>query len=261
MEVYSLILAEDVPVPVARIGSPIATLLDRPAGEITRLFRQRPWILLEEVPADLLDPIFEILGREGVVAKAIPETYMPVLPHPLRVRIADPMEKGIFLQAAEPPAPPLLPWNGLTVVSAGLLELTEEEAASGTDVQPTGASPDLTTPGSAAMAAGRKTTRDYVLVDLVWTGENATRLRIDAGRFLYDCLGDRMKPLSRENMRTLLLDIGARIPSAVVTPRTARFLEGAPTSAYRFRTLQAFEDYTRWCLQAREEELLEQDST
>ncbi len=258
METYSVLLIEEQPLPAPALAASLAAVLERPLGELTRGLREHPWILAEDVPADALDAVFEVLSREKVRAKAVPGIHMPVLPPPLRVRIADPLEKGIFLQAAQPPAPPLLPWEGLTVVSTGLLSLTEEEARSGTEIQPGASGPDLTTPGSAALVSGRKRMQDHILTDLVWTEKTPMRLRIDAGTFRYDYLGKRMRPSSRENLRLLLSDIRNRAPEAWFAARTERFLDGAPTSTFRFRNLPAFESYTLWNLQAREEARLEE---
>jgi len=126
MESYTVLLSREVPVSVADIAAPLARVLDRPTVEVTRGLRESPWVLLRDVPAVKLDEVFATLSAASIPAKAVPEAWLPRLPPPLAVRIADPMPKGLFLQSAEPPAPPVLPWSNLEVVSMGFVDLGGE---------------------------------------------------------------------------------------------------------------------------------------
>ncbi|MHC4469697.1 MAG: hypothetical protein ACYS99_01925 [Planctomycetota bacterium] len=250
MESYLVLLGRDTDVPVTQIAGPLSKVVDRPTVEITRQLRDRPWILLEDVPATALDAVFEVLAREEVLAKAIPEMHMPAMPEPLRLRYGEPLPRGLFLQRAAPPAPAVLPWSGLKIVSAGYLPVQPGESL--------GVELLHDTPGSAPMGAGRKREQDMLLVDIIGAHEEPLRLRIDAREFNYDYLGDRMLSSSRENVRLLIGDIQKRAPHARFTERTEKLVSGSATAEFRFRSLVAFETYNRWVLQAVEEEALEE---
>jgi hypothetical protein len=250
MESYFVLLSRDEPVPATDLASPLAEVLEMPAVEITRQIRDRPWVLLDDVPATALDAVFDVLVAHGVSAKAVPEIHMPTLPEPLRLRYGEPLPKGMFLQRAAPPAPAILPWDGLRIVSAGYLPVKPDESL-GAELLPD-------TPGSAPMGTGSRREKDVLLVDFVGDVEEPLRLRIDAAEYNYDYLGDRMAPSSRENVRLLLADIQRHAPHARFTSRCSKLIEGSPTSDFRFRSLDAFETYNRWVLQAVEEEALEE---
>ena len=249
MESYYVLLSRDVDLPVTALSPALAKALRRPAVEITRQLREQPWILLQDAPADALDAVFEVLVSENVAAKAVPEIHMPALPPATRVKYGEPLAAGLFLQRAAHPAPPTLPWSQLRIVSAGQVTLKPEETLG----------PEMfrTTPGSASMR-GRGKEENHLLVDLICKTEEPLRLRIDAGDFNYDYLGDRMLSSSRENLRLLLEDICARAPDVHLTSRTERLLEGQPAPEFRFRSLEAFDAHNRWVLQAVEEAELEE---
>lgn len=262
---YALLLARDGRVPVTTLAQRLATALDRAPNEVTRSLRQSPWILARNVSAVALDPVFEVLSDAGVTAKAVPETWMPVLPRALRLRNADVMEKGLFLLAAEPPAPPFLPWKDLGIVSGGIVTIGEEEAHHFAGLEDSGSILTATypglgaTPGSAPLASGRRKAEDHLLVDLLFEGAGEWRLRIDGGDFNYDFLKAEMQPSSRENLRLLLMKVRERAPEALFTDRTLAFLAGDPSASYRFRSLAAFETHDLWVLQAAREEEEEEE--
>jgi hypothetical protein len=108
------------------------------------------------------------------------------------------------------------------------------------------------------MVRGRGKEEAHMLVDLICRTSEPLRLRIDAGHFNYDYLGDRMASSSRENLRLFLQDICSRAPDARLTTRTEHLLEGRPAPRYKFRSLAAFEALNRWVLQAAEESALEE---
>jgi len=223
METYTVLLSREVRVPVPEIAVPIAEALGRAPGEVTRGLKESPWVLVRDVPAIRLDAVFDALNAARVPAKAVPEAWLPRLPPPLLVRVADPLPRGLFLQSAEPPAPPVLPWTELALVSMGLVNLGSEE---------------------------------HYLVDLVSEGEDAIRLRVDGIDFSHDYLGPRMKSSTRENLKLFLGDVMTRAPDARFTLKTIAFMNGELTAAFRFATVPAFEDYTQWVLEevAEEEE-------
>jgi len=99
METYSVLLSRETQIPVTQIATPLAAILERPASDITKRLRIRPWIIVEEVPAITLDPIFDLLSEAGVAAKAVPDAHMPTLPPPLEVTAGEPMPRGFFLES------------------------------------------------------------------------------------------------------------------------------------------------------------------
>ncbi len=221
MENYTVLLSREIPVPVIEIAAPLAQVLGRAPIEVTRGLRQSPWVLLRDVPAIKLDEVFAARSAANIPAKAVPEAWLPRLPPPLAVRIADPLPNGLFLQAAEPPAPPVLPWLDLEIVSMGLVNLDGEE---------------------------------HYLVDLVTGREYSLRLRIDGIDFSHDYLGSRMASSTRENLKLFLSDIRERAPDARFTGKTMAFLGGELTASFRFPSPEGFDDYTQWALEALTEE-------
>jgi len=221
MENYTVLLSREIPVPVTEIAAPLAEVLGRAPVEVTRGLRQSPWVILRDVPAIKLDEVFAALAAANIPAKAVPEAWLPRLPPALSVRIADPLPKGLFLQAAEPPAPPVLPWRDLEIVSMGLVNLGGEE---------------------------------HYLIDLVTGEEYSLRLRIDGIDFSHDWLGARMASSTRENLKRFLIDVRERAPNARFTGKTMGFLGGEMSAAFRFPSVAGFEDYTQWSLEALTEE-------
>ena len=260
METYAILLKEEGNVPAPELADKLAKILNRPTGELTRTFRERPWILMEDVLADTLDGIFEALGAANVLARAVPTVHMPHWPPALRIREADFTPKGLFLTLAESPAPPVMPWEDIRIISAGSVCLDEYEqgriygAWSGVTK---GMSDFDGTPGSVRMGAAKQKSKEPILAELICGSAETMRLRIDAGNFGYECLKEHMKTSSRENIRILLKNIVNRCPAALVTARTRALIAGDPTAVYRFRSLAAFKDYCRWELQT----LLEQEQS
>jgi len=217
MEKYTVLLSRDVPVNVTDIAAPLADVLGVPTIEVTRSLRQSPWVLLRDVPAIRLDEVFDTLSSANIPAKAVPEAWLPRLPPPLAVRIADPMPTGLFLQAADSPAPPVLPWKDLEIVSMGLVTIDGEE---------------------------------HYLIDMVTGEEYSLRLRIDGIEFSHDWLGARMASSTRENLKRFLIDVREHAPNARFTGRTLAFLGGELTASFRFPSVEGFADYTQWALEA-----------
>lgn len=250
METYAILLTEETRFAVPELAMELGRILDRPVAEVSRRLRESPWILTEGVPASMLDPIFEALSAAGVKAKAVPEVHMPLLPGALRVRTADLIPKGLFLTAAEPPAPPFLPWEALWIVSGGNVAVMPDEVhrlAVGDDIG--GALGP--TPGSMPISAGKKKAQEHLLVDFLFRDDGREwHLRIDGGDFSYDFLKEEMRPSSRENLKAVLLRIRDRAPRALFTERTLAFLAGEPSARYRFRSLAAFRTHNRWIRQA-----------
>jgi hypothetical protein len=259
MESYSVLLKSESNVPAPTLATELAKILERPAGELTRALRQHPWILIEHVDATALDEVFEALGREGVVAKAVPDIHMPKLRPALRVRDADPVEKGLFLKVAEPPSPPVLPWDEIRLIAVGEATLAAGEegqiygAWKGGGGTPAASRGPTSTPGSAGLGPAKQSSKSPLLMGIITGGENPMTLAIDAGNFNYEFLKKRMKPTSRENLKLLLKAILARRPDIPITDRTRGWLEGEPASSYRFRSLKAFGVHIRWVLQGIEE--------
>lgn len=259
MESYTVILKSESNVPAPALAAELAEILERPTGELTRALREHPWILIESVDATHLDVVFAALGKEEVVAKAIPEIHMPQLLPALRVREADPMKKGLFLKVAEPPSPPFLPWEEIKLVAVGEVTLAAGEedrvygAWKGGESSSTPNRGAVHTIGSPAMASSRGKSRSPLLMAIVGVGEQRPTFAIDAGNFSYDYLKTRMQPTSRENLKLLLQDIKARHPAVEVPPRTESWLSGATGGDHRFRSLKAFAVYLRWVLQQIEE--------
>lgn len=216
-----MLLSREITVPVTKIAAPLAEIVGVAPAEVTRGLRQSPWVLLRDVPAIKLDEVFAALAAANVPAKAVPEAWLPRLPTPLAVRTADPMPKGLFLQAADPPAPPFLPWADIELVSMGFVDLGGEE---------------------------------HYLVDLVTTGENedevGIRLRVDGIDFKHDWLGLRMQPSTRENLKLFICEIRVRSAETRFTGKTSSFLAGDVTASFRFNSPAAFDDYTQWALEA-----------
>jgi hypothetical protein len=254
MEKYTILLSRESEIPL-KLATEIGRILDRSEAEVSRGLRDHPWVLLEEVPAVHLDSVFDLLTAEGVPAKAVPGVHMPALPPALRVRVADPLPNAFFLQVAEPPSPAALPWDRTKVVNAGRVILTPKEAGRVYAAWRGPSAGGLETPGSAPMGGKREAPEPFLL-DLVATGEELLRLRIDAGNFNYDYLKDRMRPTSRENFRHLIEDIRQRAPNARFTRTALSFLAGEPVASHRFRSLKAFNAMSLWTLQA----ILEQES-
>ena len=252
MESYAVLLKSESNVPAPTLAAELAKILNRPTGELTRALRERPWILIESVDAGDLDAVFEALGREGVVAKAIPELHMPHLPRSLRVREADPMKKGLFLKVAEPPCPPLVPWEEVRLIAVGEVTLAPHEEAQiygawrGGEASTAPSRGADATIGSAALASSRQKSKSPLLMAITTSGEQPLTLGIDAGNFSYDYLKKRMKPTSKENLKQFLRDIQKRHPTVDITPRARSWLEGEATINYRFRSLKAFAVYLRW---------------
>jgi hypothetical protein len=221
MEKYTVLLSREVPVSVSAVAAPLADILGVPTIEVTRELRRSPWVLLRDVPAILLDDVFDTLSAANVPAKAVPDAWLPRLPPALAVRIADPLPKGLFLQAAEPPAPPVLPWTDLDLVSMGLVTISGEE---------------------------------HYLIDLLTDEEYSLRLRIDGIDFSHEWLGARMASSTRENLKRFLIDVHERAPDARLTGKTMGFLSGELTATFRFPSVEGFEDYTQWTLEALMEE-------
>jgi hypothetical protein len=259
MESYSVLLKSESNVPAPALAAELAKILERPIGELTRALRENPWILIESVDAGDLDAVFEALGREGVIAKAVPEIHMPHLPPALRVRDADPMKKGLFLKMAEPPSPPLLPWEEVRLVAVGEVTLAPGEedriygAWRGGAPSSTLSRAADTTIGSAGLKTTSQKSKSPLLMAIVAEGEEILTLGIDAGNFNYEYLKERMKPTSRENFRLLVGDILKRHPTAEVPPRTRSWLDGGRSMDHRFRSLKAFAAYIRWVLQQLDE--------
>ena len=220
-----MLLSREVPVPVTEIASNLAQITGVSPAEVTRGLRQSPWVLLRDGPAVKLDEVFAALAAANVPAKAVPEAWLPRLPAPLAVRTADPMPKGLFLQAAEPPAPPFLPWTDLELVSMGFVDLGGEK---------------------------------HYLVDLLARGEHeddpGIRLRADGIDFKHDWLGVRMQTSTRENLKLLIREICDRAGGTRLTGKTASFLAGEVTAAFSFNSPAAFDDYTQWALEALSDE-------
>ncbi len=259
MESYAVLLKSESNVPAPALAAHLAEILDRPTGALTRALREHPWILIESVDAAHLDAVFAALGKAEVVAKAIPEIHMPRLLPALRVRQADPMQKGLFLRAAEPPSPPFLPWKEIKLVAVGEVTLAAGEedrvygAWKGGEASSTPTRGADHTIGSAAMATTRGKSRSPLLMAIVGFGEEKPTFAIDAGNFSYDYLKTRMRPTSRENLKLLLGDIKARHPAVELPPRTEVWLSGMTGGDHRFRSLKAFAVYIRWVLQQIEE--------
>jgi len=255
MESYAVLLKSESNVPAPTLAAELAKILNRPTGELTRALRERPWILIESVDAADLDAVFEALGREGVVAKAVPEIHMPHLPRSLRVREADPMKKGLFLKVAEPPSPPLVPWEEIRLIAVGEVTLAPGEEAQiygawkGAEASSTLSRGADHTIGSAALATSRQKSKSPLLLAIMTSGEQPLTLGIDAGNFSYDYLKKRMLPTSKENLKLFLRDILNRHPTVDITPRTQAWLDGEATLNYRFRSLKAFAVYVRWIYQ------------
>jgi hypothetical protein len=216
MENYTVLLSEEMSVPVTEISSPLATILDRTPGEVTRGIRQSPWVLLRDVPAEKLDAVFGALSAANVPAKAVPESWLLKLPKPLKVRVADPMPRGLFLQSAQPPSPPVLPWSDLSVVSMGFVTIDGEP---------------------------------HYLVDLVTIGDSPLRFRIDGLDFSHAYLGKRMQSSTRENLKLFLGDVRKLAADTRFTQKTVAFLNGEVTSTFRFPSIAAFDDYTQWVVE------------
>jgi hypothetical protein len=216
MENYTVLLSEEVSVPVTEVSAPLAAILDRTPGEVTRGIRQSPWVLLRDVPAEKLDAVFGALSAANVPARAVPESWLLQLPRPLAIRVADPMPKGLFLQSAEPPSPPVLPWDDLSVVSLGFVTIEGEP---------------------------------HYLVDLVTVGDTPLRFRIDGLKFSHAYLKERMRPSTRENLKLFLGDVRKLAPEARFTQKTVAFLNGEVTATFRFPSVAAFDDYTQWVVE------------
>ena len=241
METYSILLATETAVPIS-LADPIATLLELRTGEVTKAFRDQPWIPLSGVPAIALDTIFDLLNREGIPARAVPTVHMPELADPLGVRLAEPLEDNFFLQAADPPAPPVLPWRELEAVTAGLVTVRAGENRR------------LYARTSAESPAAVED--EVFLLDLM-AGD--LRLRIDGKKFQYEYLRERKVHASRENMRLLLEDIRRRAPHARFGARVEGFMAGQPPSAFRFRSLASFDNYEQWMLHLVREDAEEEE--
>jgi hypothetical protein len=259
METYSLLLPREEPIVApAPLAAALSPVVGRPAGELSKRFREMPWVLLEGLPAAQLDAVFEVLRSRRLEARAVPDAHMPMLPPALRVRVADPTPESLFLESAEPPAPPVLRWGDLRVISCGIVALAAEEAQSifgSWKGEKTSAQrlPAKDIPGSVPISTTSRTPTEALLADFFAGGAEPWRLRIDAGHFKYDCLGRRMSTSSRTNMRALLEVIRERAPKASLTNRAKLFLAGEPVSQFKFKTLTAFESYHRWVMQGFEE--------
>jgi hypothetical protein len=212
MESYSVLLKSESNVPAPALAAELAKILERPVGELTRALRENPWILIESVDAGDLDAVFEALGREGVIAKAVPDVHMPHLPPALRVRDADPMKKGLFLKMAEPPSPPLLPWEEVRLVAVGEVTLAPGEedriygAWRGGAPSSTLSRAADTTIGSAALKTTPQKSKSPLLLVIVAEGEEKLE------KVLTDVLG-----LDRGSFQTEV-ELRAENPGSKATP-------------------------------------------
>jgi hypothetical protein len=77
------------------------------------------------------------------------------------------------------------------------------------------------------------------------------RLRIDASRFDFSCLGERMLYQGHANLKLLLGDIVRDAPEAWLNRGTRVLLDGAPLRALDYRSLDDLDRESRWLLTLR----------
>jgi hypothetical protein len=269
---HSLVLAKDEPFPVSELGPGMAKIIGRATADVTRALRACRGIISLDLSRAEAERIAGFLSRSGREARVVSEDLLPVLPPPAVVLDADLAEEGLLVRRTAPDGTGgHLPWERLHIVCAA--SVTYRSGPS-----PTLSDPELGGIGDRAgkLGAIAQVVSGFTLDDFPGQGnrprslgdemrkearrEKATTVRcldlvarnplehyrIDAGRFDYRCLGDRMKLTSVENFHELILDMAERAPEALLTGSTLSLLEDPSGRAHHFGSGAVYGAYLRW---------------
>ena len=269
---HVVVLSSGEPLPVPQISSSVAKAIRRATADVGRALRFSRGIIdldLTEIDAEIVAGIFE---RRGFPARTCPLEDLPVLAPPHALFDADPLEDGLLLQNVDlRQVSELIPWSRLRFSAAGTVKLAApaRPASGGVSNDLDGGDADLGVAMIAALSllpgvgvhagsarlsisAGRRPRprppregETVRCLDLVLRDPD-DRYRVISGRFVYDYLGKRMALTSRENFRTLILDIARLAPDALLTSTTQSFLTNPKAKSHRFGSPAEFDAYVNW---------------
>ncbi len=125
MDLFTVVLREDVAVDARRYGDLLAPLVGITRIEAKMLMRKGRGILVEDVPEEAARRIHEELGRDGFKAWCVPNDRMPPVPAPRRVTWTQFSPAALRFRWPEDDLPLELYWNRIGVVSVGLVAQEE----------------------------------------------------------------------------------------------------------------------------------------
>lgn len=250
---------ESLPLPIQEIA--------RLAREVTggvvldhaqRIRRSYGWIAggLEEPQAGRL---VESLEAGGFPALKKSEDRLVPLEKKFKTHKALLLDEGLSVQADLRGEMVTMPWQELSVVSAGKVLTFQDEKVSETE----GAALNVTEVLSAGAflvtglpiptlktkvkTATKQVERSSVLIHLVFAAAD-TVIEIGAGEFDYSYLGARLAPTSRENLLLFLGDLRRLAGGAHFTDMTVAFLETGRLG-HEFHGEKDFLSFNRWIVE------------
>lgn len=128
MDLFTLVLKDDVAVDPRKYGPLLAPVLGITVVEAKMAVRRGRGIFLEEVPEEHARRLAETLEADGIGCWCVPASALPPLRLPRRVTAVETLEEGVRCSLQGSPDPVLLPWDRIGVVSIGLVLVPELQA-------------------------------------------------------------------------------------------------------------------------------------
>ncbi|NNN05691.1 MAG: hypothetical protein HKL90_07305 [Elusimicrobia bacterium] len=238
------------------VAAALARRAKAPALDFAASARRNWGVVAEALPAVEAEHLAAELTAGGLDSVAVPQSLLEAPTEAALLGKAELAGDGLDIVSGPAHlAPERLIWTRLAVVCAAALATSErktvtEGADLGAKAVRLGLS--LATGIPLPMGGGEKKrvieTRDRVLlVDLLFVGP-ARVLRVEAARFDYALLGDKMAYGAEVNFSLLLAELAARAPRALRGRGTRALLARRPSSEYLYDSLDDLRREERWLL-------------
>jgi len=277
MDLFTLVLKDDVAVDPRKYGPLIAPMLGITVVEAKMAVRRGRGIFLEDVPGEDARELAGTLEADGIGCWCVPSSALPSLRQPRRVTAVETTEEGVRCSLQGLQEPMVLPWERIGVVSIGMVLVPELQAeVAGVRTKDVAAivrrdqemrdfvrdrllavltrvdlSHEENAPAPAAHhyffdqlrrkeAMQMKAFADLVSVD----GSDWWRVSLEETTFIDRTTASTEGPGSAGNFMAVPV-IYARRPDAH-TDRSRQLLQGGNVEQLSFRTVEEFNRYTRW---------------
>jgi hypothetical protein len=211
------------------------------APDASMLARDACGILAENLPLETANALQQALKARGIEAEVADQGQLPPLPHPLSLKRAACLEDALVVYDALG-RERKVPWKQVYLIAAGSVELTEYKRASQEYVFH-----GMQRGTIHIIEFSDKQEQNLRLVLEIFVEGQPGRYGIQADRFGYEYLGQRLGRNAAENFVLLVRDLMRLAPHAG-TNRGAGAIAQEPPRVFRYPSQRAFEHESLWLI-------------
>ncbi len=238
------------------VAAALARRAKAPALDFMVAARRNWGVVAEALPAVDAEKMAAELTAEGLDSVAVPQSLLETPEEPALLGKAELTGDGFDVVSGPAHlAPERLNWTRLAVIAAAALATSERKTVTeGADLGAKAVRLGLTLATGIPLPMGGGEKKRVIeshdrllLVDLLFV-EPARVLRVEAARFDYALLGDKMLHGAEVNFSLLLAELSARAPRALRGRGTRALLARRPSSEYLYESIAGLRREERWLL-------------